>query len=180
MKLIVGLGNPGKEYLNTRHNVGFWAAEKLAEYWGAKKTDWSNSKKAQADYLKITNMADGVEIIKPQTFMNNSGVAVTYAAKKHNLKPAEIIVIHDDKDIKLGEFKIQNGRGSAGHNGIKSIIEHLGTKDFHRVRIGVAPSDDRPMNDTADFVLGKFNKEEKIILEKIWEKIIPEITKILA
>lgn len=171
MKLIVGLGNPGKEYQNTRHNIGWVIADALAE--GEK---WQESKKANALYIKKQKF----EIIKPTTFMNNSGLAVVYALKKHGVTPENIIVVHDDKDLLLGEYKIQKDRGSAGHNGVQSIIDHLGTKNFTRVRIGIAPEDKRAMGDTAEFVLNKFSKGEKQIAEKIISTVTEEIKKLLA
>lgn len=167
MKLIVGLGNPGKEYENTRHNIGWIILDTLAE--GEK---WQDSKKAHAFFIK----KDNFEMIKPTTFMNNSGLAVAYALKKLNLNPEEMVVIHDDKDLPFGEYKIQKDRGSAGHNGVQSIMDHLGTKNFTRVRIGIAKEN---MGDTADFVLAKFSKEEKKTMEQIITKIIEEIKKIV-
>ena len=99
--------------------------------------------------------------------MNNSGAAVVYAIKKH--PTAELIVVHDDKDIPLGKIKVHTDRGAAGHNGVKSIIEHLGAQNFTRVRVGIAPDDPMAMDDTADFVLKNFTKEEK---EKLNEAIV--------
>jgi len=133
MYLIVGLGNPGKKYASTRHNVG-WI---ILDYLISKGEKWIISKSAHALYgqQKIANQE--VKLIKPTTFMNNSGATVAYAAKKHHLAPDQIIVIYDDKDIPLGKMKIQINRGPAGHNGVKSIIEHLKTKNFIRLRVGV-------------------------------------------
>jgi len=171
MKLLVGLGNPGKEYENTRHNIGWMVLDLLAN-----EEKWQESKKAHAFYIKKENF----EMIKPTTFMNNSGLAVAYAMKKNNVGPENIIVVHDDKDLQLGEYKIQKDRGSAGHNGVQSIIDHLGTRNFTRVRIGIAREDKRAMGDTADFVLNKFSKEEKQIAEKIISTAAEEIKKLLA
>lgn len=157
MKLIVGLGNPGKEYENTRHNVGFLFIDKLS---------------TEVDSQKNI-------LLKPQTFMNNSGMAVRTKIDFYKLSPADLIVIHDDKDLLLGEYKIQKDRGAAGHNGVQSIIDHLGTRDFMRVRIGIAHEDKQTMGDTADFVLNKFTKEEKEVLNKTVDKAIEEVKKIL-
>jgi len=168
MKLLIGLGNPGKKFERTRHNAGFLVLDKMA-------TDWKESKKAQALYAKTEINGETVELLKPQTFMNNSGVAVAYAARKHNVKSTDITIIHDDKDIPLGEYKIQTNRGPAGHNGIKSIIEHLGTQNFTRVRIGIATPEMDKYDDQADFVLGKFSKAEMEILEDVIKNIIKEL-----
>ena len=154
MKLIVGLGNPGKKYEKTRHNVGFMILDELAE-----DAHWGKSKSVKAEYIKISLEGHNVELFKPQTFMNESGKAVAMAASKNGVKPENILIIHDDIDIPLGEIKIQTDRGAAGHNGIKSIIQHLGTQDFTRIRVGVKPS--RQVSDTSKFVLGRFGIFEK-------------------
>jgi PTH1 family peptidyl-tRNA hydrolase len=164
MKLIIGLGNPGKKYEKTRHNVGFMVLDELA---GGEK--WGESKKVKAQYIKMRMGDENVELLKPQTFMNESGRAVAYAANKNGVSPADILVIHDDVDIPLGEIKIQEGRGAAGHNGVKSIIQHLGTKDFTRIRVGVGVAPlykggrggiKKPTN-TSNFVLKRFGLLEK-------------------
>ncbi|NQV00684.1 MAG: aminoacyl-tRNA hydrolase [Parcubacteria group bacterium] len=162
MKLIIGLGNPGIKYKKTRHNLGFLVADFLA---GNDK--WKESKKANCFYLKKQINSEEVELIKPLTFMNNSGKTVNYAQKKHYINIEDIIVIHDDIDLPLGEIKIQQGRSSAGHKGVQSIINCLGTKDFIRIRLGIKPLDFDTF-DTEKFVLQKFTKqEEKIIQETI-------------
>ncbi len=173
MKLVAGLGNPGKKYESTRHNVGWLFFDTLAP-----KAKWHKNEKAKAEYSTVEVNDRTIEILKPQTFMNNSGVAVALALKKHNLKPTDLIVIHDDKDITFGEYKIQTDRGSAGHNGVKSIIEHLGTQNFTRIRIGVAPT--TGLNgDTADFVLAKFSASEKKTLKEIFSEIIIKLSEIV-
>ncbi|MBI2443714.1 MAG: aminoacyl-tRNA hydrolase [Candidatus Magasanikbacteria bacterium] len=174
MKLIVGLGNPGKKYERTRHNVGFLAVD-----WLAGEMRWQESARARALYTKIDLNGMAVELLKPTTYMNESGVAVAYVAKKHGLKSADIIVVHDDKDIPLGEIRAQPGRGAAGHHGVLSIIERLGTKDFWRVRVGIAPAAG-VRGDTAEFVLAKFTKEEQGILLQAIERAGEEIKRILS
>lgn len=173
MKLVVGLGNPGKEYTRTRHNVGWLILDRLAG-----EEHWQTSTKANAAYLKTELDGAMVELLKPTTYMNNSGQAVAYAVKKHSLAPADIIVVHDDKDIPLGESRVQKARGAAGHNGVQSIIDHLGTNNFWRIRVGVAPAN-RAISDTADFVLGKFTKEEQQQLRPVLEHVIEEIKKLV-
>lgn len=174
MKLVVGLGNPGKKYERTRHNVGWMALDLLTG-----KSDWKESEKAQALYYKTDVSGVDTKFLKPITFMNNSGVSVAYAHKKHpELSSTDIIVVHDDKDIPLGDIRIQTDRSAAGHNGVKSIIEHLGTQNFTRVRIGIAPKEGTIL-DTADFVLDKFQKEEQDILNQTLENAAQEIRKLI-
>lgn len=148
--LVVGLGNPGAEYVNTRHNVGFMAVDALA---GADAT-WKKEKNA----LTYATTIDGRRVIfvKPQTYMNNSGVAVLALMTFYKVPLENIIVIHDDMDLKIGDVREKIGGGSAGHNGIKSIDANVG-RDYKRVRIGIGhPRDfDLPM-DPADWVLGRF------------------------
>lgn len=148
--LVVGLGNPGAEYVNTRHNVGFMAVDSFA---GADAM-WKKEKNAMTCAMTI----DGRRVIfvKPQTYMNNSGVAVLALMTFYKVPLENIIVIHDDMDLKIGEVREKIGGGSAGHNGIKSIDANVG-RDYKRVRIGIGhPRDfDLPI-DPADWVLGRF------------------------
>lgn len=173
MKLIVGLGNPGKKYEKTRHNAGFLLLDMLAQAYHS--SNWSLSKKFNAEISEGMIHEQKVLLAKPMTFMNNSGQSVGLIAQFYKLSPADILVVHDDKDIALGEVKKQTDRGHAGHNGIRSIIEHLGTKDFTRIRVGVAPDDARRMKDTAKYVLGKFGIFEKRTLKAVGENIQSDI-----
>ncbi len=176
MKLIIGLGNPGKEYERTRHNAGFVVIDKLTTDYGLRTTA---DKRSDAEVAKGKINGKRALLAKPQTFMNNSGMAARALLNFYKLTPANIIVIHDDKDIPLGEFRIQKNRGAAGHNGVQSIIDQLGTKNFTRVRVGVAPQD-KTIRDTAEFVLGKFTKEEQKLLSKVVVKIMEEIKQLVA
>ncbi len=176
MRLIVGLGNPEPEYADTRHNAGFLVVDKLVQN---TETNTSFDKKANAEVFKTTINKKRVLLAKPQTYMNNSGIAVRALMDFYKLKPADLIVIHDDKDIPLGETRVQTDRGPAGHNGIKSIIEHLGTQNFMRIRVGVAPGNQDKIKDTADFVLGKFTTDEKTQLKKVIENIAKEIESLI-
>ncbi|MBI2037932.1 MAG: aminoacyl-tRNA hydrolase [Candidatus Magasanikbacteria bacterium] len=173
MKLIIGLGNPEKEYTDTRHNAGFLILEKLLATF--EFADWNFDKKSNALISKGKINKKRTALAMPQTYMNNSGVAVQALLNFYKLKPENLIVIHDDKDIPLGETRIQTNRGPAGHNGIKSIIEHLGTQNFTRIRVGVAPKEQEKIKDTAGFVLGKFTAAEKKILDTVAKNIIKEI-----
>ncbi|MDK2949278.1 MAG: peptidyl-tRNA hydrolase, family [Patescibacteria group bacterium] len=155
MKLIVGLGNYGKKYEKTRHNYGFFVIDEFA-----KRNNFPEFKSSLFSLLSIKN---DVIIAKPQTYMNNSGKAVKAIADYYKIDPEDIIVVHDDADIEIGKIKEGENRGSAGHNGIKSIIELLGTKNFKRLRMGINNSFDLPLEDV---VLKKFNKEEESLVLK--------------
>lgn len=178
MKLIIGLGNPGKTYERTRHNIGFVVADKIT--YKILNTKYKLQKKSNSELAEAT--IDGVKIIlaKPLTFMNESGVAVRALLDFYKLKPTDIIVVHDDKDIPLGEYKIQTNRGPAGHNGVKSMIEHLGTQNFTRVRIGIATLEMDKYEDKADFVLGKFGKDEMKTLDEVMDKVMEETNHLIS
>lgn len=158
MYIIVGLGNPTKEYEGTRHNMGFAAVDALADKIGISVTE----KKHKALFGK--GVIGGMKVIlaKPQTFMNLSGESVRAMADYYKVSPEEIIVIFDDISLDMGQLRVR-GKGSAGgHNGIKSIIAHLGTQEFARVRVGVG---DKPKNmDLADYVLGRLSKGEQEVM----------------
>ena len=160
MKLIVGLGNPGAKYANTRHNAGFLALDALRAAW--QLPDFSANQRFEAEMAEGTK--DGVKIIlaKPLTFMNKSGDAVQKIMGFYKIAPTDLIVIHDDLDILIGQFKIQRDVHSVGHNGVESIIQKLGTQDFTRVRLGVEMAEGRQARKIAgeDFVLQDFTPEE--------------------
>ncbi len=174
MKLIVGLGNPGKKYERTRHNAGFMAVDRL--HTSLQKTGinaWELSTKFNAYISGITINGEKIILAKPLTYMNRSGETVSLILHFYKMNAPDLIVVHDDKDISFGEIKVQENRGHAGHNGVHSIIEHLGTKNFTRVRLGIA--DPKKMGDVGDFVLKKFGIFEK----KKLETMLHEATTIL-
>ena len=153
--LLVGLGNPGKKYESTRHNAGFIAADHIAAKCGV-KVDRS---KYHALICEINlGGARGI-IMKPETFMNNSGVAVAEAARFYNIPPERIIVLHDEISFDPGIFRIRRKGSAGGHNGLKSIIEHVGSQDFPRLKLGVGQKPN-PEYDLADWVLGKFPEDD--------------------
>jgi len=173
MKLIIGLGNPGEEYQKTRHNAGFLAVDKIVSRCSDIPTFNFRSKfKAEISQGIINN--EKVILVKPMTFMNNSGQAVQAVLDYYKINPKNIIIIHDDLDIPLGEFKISKNKNSGGHKGVQSIIDCLGTKDFMRIRIGIDTERNKKIP-TEKFVLEKFNEEE---MRKI-EGVIEEIVKLL-
>ncbi|MBE6461619.1 MAG: aminoacyl-tRNA hydrolase [Alphaproteobacteria bacterium] len=147
--LVVGLGNPGGEYAMTRHNVGFMAIDALAA-----NADWKKEKYALTARTEINGRR--AILVKPQTFMNNSGVAVQALMTFYKIPLENLIVIHDDMDIPVGDCREKIGGGSAGHNGIRSIDAHVG-REYRRIRIGIGhPRDFNLPMDPADWVLGKF------------------------
>ena len=176
MIIIVGLGNPGKRYKNTRHNIGFQVVDEFA-----KENDFPEfrlSKKSNA----LVSEKENIVLVKPQTFMNESGKAVKALLK--NTTRTVLVVIHDDIDLPLGKIRISKNRGSAGHKGVESIIKEIGTKDFTRFRIGINPafakaSAGKPKN-VEKYVLQKFNKEEEKIIEQVIKEITTEIKKKLS
>lgn len=156
MKLIVGLGNPGPEYRDTRHNVGFNVVDELVHRWRV-----SDSWREKFDALQIKTIRgeDSVIICKPLTFMNRSGQAVAAIAGFYKIEPADVFVIVDEVALPLGRLRARRDGSAGGHNGLKSIIEHLGTNAFPRMRVGVGRGDNR--RDLADHVLGRFEPSER-------------------
>ena len=187
MKIIIGLGNPGKEYENTRHNIGFFFVDKLRELWNF--SDWEFNKKFNAEISKsiyeLRTKNQELLLAKPATYMNLSGEAVQAILTFYKLTPDDIIVIHDDLDIAVGKYKIATDSSSAGHNGVQNIIDTLGTQKFKRIRIGIGT--EASTEDSAekcrlgahDYVLDKFSEEEVEQIKKIFEDILSEIKKLL-
>ncbi|MBR3660382.1 MAG: aminoacyl-tRNA hydrolase [Bacilli bacterium] len=164
MKLIVGLGNPGCEYENTRHNIGFYYLDILAN-----KLNLTFKEKYKAMYAKtkIENM--DVILLKPLTYMNLSGEAVIKFMNYYKIKSEDILVIHDDLDMEMGRIKLKENGSSGGHNGIKNIILNLNTSEFKRLKLGIS---NNKMIDTKDYVLGKFSEEDLKILKQNETKIL--------
>ena len=138
MKIIVGLGNPGEKYIGTRHNIGFETLDHLLKkYEPLKESSWENSKKTKSQVKKLTINNISTLLAQPQTYMNNSGMAVSLLLDYYKVQPEDLIVIHDELDLPLGKLQIRFGGGSAGHNGIESIIGTLKTDKFLRIRMGI-------------------------------------------
>jgi len=156
VKLIVGLGNPGTEYRDTRHNVGFMVADALVERWRV-SDQWRE--KFDALQIKTTVGDEAVIIAKPVTFMNLSGQAVAGLAGFYKIEPADVFVVTDDVALPVGRLRARREGGAGGHNGLKSIIQSLATQAFPRMRVGVGRGDHR--RDLADHVLGRFAADER-------------------
>ena len=159
--LIVGLGNPGEKYENTRHNVGFQVVDELAER--------QNAPVQKLKFKALTNLltisGEKVLVMKPVTYMNLSGEAVRPAADFYKIPPERILVISDDTALDPGKLRIRTKGSAGGHNGLKNIIQHLGTDQFPRVRVGVGQKP-HPDYDLADWVLGKFQGEAKKVMDE--------------
>lgn len=153
IRLVVGLGNPGAEYAQTRHNAGFWFCERLAGQLGV---DFANESRFQGRVAQARSA--GVWLLMPQTFMNRSGQAVGALARYHRITPGEILVVHDELDIPPGQLRLKFGGGLGGHNGLKDISAHLGTQDYWRLRIGIGHPGHR--TEVVNYVLKPPRQEE--------------------
>ncbi len=161
IKLIAGLGNPGKDYQVHRHNAGFWFIESLANNLDSKFSSQSKFFGETAICLIGTNK---VHLLKPKTFMNNSGQSVKALSSYYNIEPEEILVIHDDLDLTPGSVKIKMGGGHGGHNGLKDTIKALNTSDFYRLRLGIGHPGSK--NEVVDFVLTPPGKTDSMLIEQ--------------
>ena len=164
--LLVCLGNPGKQYENTRHNIGFMAADLLSEREGVKL----NKLRYRALTGEMTLGGARVLVIKPQTYMNLSGEAVKLAGGFYKVPPERVLVISDDVSLPLGKLRIRASGSAGGHNGLKNIIAHLGTDAFPRIKVGVgAPA--HPEHEMVDWVIGNFSGEEKKVVRQALERV---------
>jgi PTH1 family peptidyl-tRNA hydrolase len=162
VKLIVGLGNPGKEYRLTPHNLGFLAIDRIAGSLGVEV----RNRHCRALTARAEIGGETVLLVKPETYMNLSGLSVRELVEKHDAKPeSDLIVIQDELDFPLGTLRIHTRRSSAGHNGIESIIDALGTKDFLRIRIGVAP--EHKLQDGQGYLLGPMRKADLAVVDGV-------------
>ena len=159
MKMIVGLGNPGKQYERTRHNSGFMAIDKVAE-----KLNLNIDKK---EFAALTAKNNQVILVKPQTYMNNSGEAVSQIMKYYHIDINDLLIIYDDLDLKYGQLRLRLKGSSGGRNGIKSIINYIHSENFKRIRIGIEKN---PLIETADYVLGKVEKDKQQLFDDSIEK----------
>ncbi len=176
MKLIVGLGNPGSRYAQTRHNIGFRVADALADRWNAQPT----KKVFKAEARMATFEGEAVLILKPQTFMNLSGESVQAAIQFHKIDLKDVIVIHDEMDLMPLTIKLKSAGGPGGHNGLKSIDQCLSQSSYHRVRMGVGhPSKLNLPHDPADYVLSGFSADEEAHVSDWTSRAVLAIEKIL-
>lgn len=164
IKLIVGLGNPGKEYEDTRHNAGFWFVDLVARL---HNTSFKSESRHQGLVCRLSLHGRDCRLLKPTTFMNRSGLAVANLANYFRISPQEILVAHDELDLPAGTVRLKTGGGHAGHNGLRDIMNALGNRDFHRLRIGIDhPADRRAV---VDYVLSRPSKADRTAIEQSLE-----------
>src|SRR5579859_7374653 len=161
LHLIVGLGNPGAKYARTRHNVGFQLVEQLAERW---KASWAMEKKFQARLARVERNGQAVILAEPQTFMNLSGEAVGAVSVFYRVPAKRLLVAVDDADLPLGEIRLRPRGSSGGHHGLESVEQHIGTREFARLRLGIGRTADG-RRDIVDYVLGPFAGDEADLAE---------------
>jgi len=170
LKLIVGLGNPEQRYLTTRHNVGFWVLDSLAE----KLTkNFSQQKKYESELFEYEFDSKLFHMMKPLSYINNSGIPIRKFIKNKNIEAENILIIYDDLDLDVGKIRLKQGGGSGGHNGLNSIIEQIGSKNFWRLRIGIGKPNDK--NNVIDYVLGKPSLDDKNLIDQSIDAMLSEI-----
>jgi peptidyl-tRNA hydrolase, PTH1 family len=172
-KLILGLGNPDPEFLNTYHNVGVLAVLAIAAH--LENSDEPPRFKRHGDVFEYAKMPGGEIVIRPLVFMNESGRAAKEALRSFSAKPNELLVIHDDSDIQIGEYKLSTGQGAAGHRGVESIIAAIGSNDFARIRIGIRAADESRRKKASEFVLSPISKKDKKIFDEVFETITEKL-----
>lgn len=174
MWMVAGLGNPGREYVETRHNVGFLVLERLADRAGIRLAD----KKFKARLGKGRVGGEDVVLIAPQAFMNLSGESVGPALGFYKLKTDHLVVVHDELDLPFGEVAVKVGGGHRGHNGLRSLHKHLPDERYARVRVGIGRPP--PQWDPADYVLGKFAKDQRADLDGVLERAVEAVEEIVT
>jgi peptidyl-tRNA hydrolase, PTH1 family len=170
---MVGLGNPGAKYTETRHNAGFWFVEQLADAYAGRL---STESKFHGEVARIQVAGKDIWLLKPDTFMNRCGIAVKSLLSFYKIAPENLLVVHDDIDLAPGSAKLKSGGGHGGHNGLRDIINHLGTRDFQRLRLGVGHPGNK--DDVVDYVLQRPSKDDfRQIDDAIAEalKIVPQL-----
>lgn len=176
MWLVVGLGNPGKAYATHRHNVGFMVVDELAR---ALRAD-SPRDKFSGEICKGSHAGEDALLLKPTTFMNLSGQSVQPAAAFHKIPVANILVVHDELDLPFGEVRLKQGGGHAGHNGLRSMIQSLGSPDFARVRVGIGRPAQGFKGEVADWVLSPFDGAERTQLDDVLRRAADSVLDVLA
>lgn len=166
VKMIVGLGNPGSKYNDTKHNIGFMAVDRIVKKLDVNFTEDKNFKaEIGSDFIN----GEKIYFIKPTTFMNNSGIAVKALLTYYNISIKDMIIIYDDLDMEVGKIRFRQKGSAGGHNGIKSIIAHLGTQEFDRIKVGIGRPNGRMT--VINHVLGKFDKNDEIMILNTLDKV---------
>ena len=175
IKLIIGLGNPGPEYEDTRHNAGFWLLVQLAQQW---HSHWQDDRKFFGHLIRSTRPSGEIRLLKPQTYMNLSGQSVQAVASFYKIQPQEILVIHDELDLPAHELRLKRGGGEGGHNGLRSISKSVSTKDYARLRVGIGRPPGR--QDPSDFVLSDFPGRERADLGVTLEQAADAVEQVVT
>ena len=175
IQLIVGLGNPGTEYEKTRHNAGFWWVDAIAS---AKRAAWKKETKFAGWTAKVEEGGADFALLKPATYMNESGRSVAAFLRFYKVEPAAMLVVHDELDLPPGAVKLKRGGGTGGHNGLEDICEVLGTRDFWRLRIGIGHPGQRDL--VADYVLDKARREEQELIDPPLERSLDLLPRLAA
>lgn len=165
IRLIVGLGNPGAKYERTRHNAGYWWVDAIAE---RKRASWSKESKFSGWLAKVEEGGRELTLLKPATFMNESGRSVGALVRFFRIDPADMLVVHDELDLPPGVVKLKKGGGTGGHNGLNDIADVLGTKDFWRLRVGIGHPGHRDL--VSDYVLDRARREEQELIDPALER----------
>lgn len=168
MKLIVGLGNPGKEYDNTRHNVGFMVMDRLSDVFNVS----ISTSKFKGEYVKFKYHGEDIIFLKPMTYMNLSGESVIQVLHYFKMSADDLLVIYDDLDMPTGKLRLRESGSAGGHNGVKSIIAQLKTQSFKRIRVGI---DKHPRIKVVDYVLGHFTKEQQPLIDEGVENAVKAV-----
>ena len=174
IKLIVGLGNPGLQYEKTRHNAGFLLLDYLQK---SCSSSWSVESRFQGVLCNCSVAGNKLLLLKPQTFMNKSGMSVGGVARYYKVKAEDVLVVHDELDLNAGIVRLKKGGGHAGHNGLRDIIENLGENSFYRLRLGIGRP--KPGRKVADFVLSDFSKQEMLGMQLAFEVFSSYVDKLV-
>ncbi|NUM25716.1 MAG: aminoacyl-tRNA hydrolase [Candidatus Buchananbacteria bacterium] len=174
MKLIVGLGNPGSEYQNTWHNLGFIVVDQVKQKYAQSDLGFKVQKKFKAEVCEVANADEKIILAKPTTFMNNSGAAVKALATFYKINPADIWIIHDEIDLPLGKIRISHNASAGGHKGVQSIIDEIGSQAFVRFRVGIRPNEPTKIP-TEKYVLQKIDQTSKLTLEENLQTVLSAI-----
>jgi peptidyl-tRNA hydrolase, PTH1 family len=173
--LIVGLGNPGKKYERTRHNAGFWWVDAIA---ARKKAAWKKESKFSGLMTIVDEGGHLFRLLKPDTFMNESGRSVAALQRFFHIDPECLLVVHDELDLPPGTVKMKKGGGTGGHNGLEDIVDHLGTKDFWRLRVGIGHPGHKDL--VADYVLNQARREEQELIDPPFERSLDLLPKLAS
>lgn len=174
LKLIVGLGNPGGEYAHTRHNAGFWLADRLAEKSGAR---FSHEAKLHAEAARISLDGHSLWLLKPSTFMNRSGQAIAAALRYFKIEPAEMLVAHDELDLPAGTARLKFDGGHGGQNGLRDTFAHLGHGKFHRLRVGIGHPGHK--DKVTPWVLGRPGRDDEIAIQRSLDAALDQLPLLL-